>query len=250
MLFLDELFEMGSGYVLNFSDRTFARFFSEELNFDIDDLTYARQGTSKAKRLRCFLQAVDRPAAIRTLQSLWEYREALRQQSKRPETVENAHGRLLALIDRVSGSARAAEPTGRQPVPAFDRSKATQLKSNLILLTALPPQATGYEFERFLKELFDAFGLYAQEPFRLRGERARNSTLSCVGTQSQKSSRNWLFLCTRSQFIFLAGSFNRGGFECREQDFMCMARTTTNSSIPRSMPAMGTRPTTESPMAA
>ena len=28
MLFLDDLFEMGGGYVLNFSDRTFAQFFS------------------------------------------------------------------------------------------------------------------------------------------------------------------------------------------------------------------------------
>ena len=37
MLFLDELFEMGGGYVLNFSDRTMSRFFAEELNVDIDD---------------------------------------------------------------------------------------------------------------------------------------------------------------------------------------------------------------------
>jgi hypothetical protein len=28
---------MGGGYVLNFSDRTFAQFFAEELNIDIDE---------------------------------------------------------------------------------------------------------------------------------------------------------------------------------------------------------------------
>ena len=39
MLFLDKVFEMESGYVLNFSDRTFANFFAEELNIDIDDLS-------------------------------------------------------------------------------------------------------------------------------------------------------------------------------------------------------------------
>ena len=57
MLFLDDVFEMGSGYVLNFSDRTFARFFAEELNVDINDPRYARNGG-------CFLQSVDKPMII------------------------------------------------------------------------------------------------------------------------------------------------------------------------------------------
>jgi hypothetical protein len=51
---------LGSGYVLNFSDRTFVQNFAEELNIDIDNLIYARNGSSKAKRLRCFLQTVDK----------------------------------------------------------------------------------------------------------------------------------------------------------------------------------------------
>lgn len=48
---LDELFDMGSGYVLDFSDRTITRFFEEELNVDFDNPIYAREGTSKAKNL-------------------------------------------------------------------------------------------------------------------------------------------------------------------------------------------------------
>ena len=67
MLFLDDLFDMGGGYVLNFSDRTLAQFFAEELNIDFDDPVYAKNGTSKAKRPRCFLQTVDKPTVIRTL---------------------------------------------------------------------------------------------------------------------------------------------------------------------------------------
>jgi hypothetical protein len=42
MLFLDDLFEMGKGYVLNFSDRTSAQFFAEELNVSIDDPQHTR----------------------------------------------------------------------------------------------------------------------------------------------------------------------------------------------------------------
>ena len=51
MMFLNDVFEMNSGYVLNFSDRTFAQFFAEELNIDIDDTNYAQTGNSKGKRL-------------------------------------------------------------------------------------------------------------------------------------------------------------------------------------------------------
>src|SRR5580693_5042753 len=87
MMFLDDLFEMGGGYVLNFSDRTIARFFAEELNIDFDDAIYAQNGTSKARRLRCFLQTVDKPTVVRTLNALWEYREAIRLRSGSEEKV-------------------------------------------------------------------------------------------------------------------------------------------------------------------
>jgi len=78
MIIIDDLFDMGSGYVLNFTDRTFAQFFADELNIDIDDPTYAKNGTSKAKRLRCFLQTVDKGTVVHALNALWEYRETLR----------------------------------------------------------------------------------------------------------------------------------------------------------------------------
>src|SRR3546814_14552421 len=74
--------DMGGGYVLNFSDRTFAQFFAEELNIDIDDPVYARNGGSKAKRLRCFLQTVDKATVVRSLNSLWEYRSEERRVGK------------------------------------------------------------------------------------------------------------------------------------------------------------------------
>src|SRR5216684_1165525 len=95
MMIIDDLFEMGSGYVLNFSDRTFAHFFAEELNIDINDPVYAQSGISKAKRLRCFLQTVDKATVLRTLNALWEYREAVRKRAGREDKLNNAHGQLL-----------------------------------------------------------------------------------------------------------------------------------------------------------
>ena len=58
MRLIDDLFGMGGGYVLDFSDRTFAAFFSEELSINIDESRYAGEGTSKAKRLRVLSQDV------------------------------------------------------------------------------------------------------------------------------------------------------------------------------------------------
>ncbi len=165
MMLLDDIFDMGGGYVLNFSDRTFAQFFAEELDIDIDDPLYARNGTSKGKRLRCFLQTVDRPTVVRTLKALWEYREALRQRSGQAEKIENAHGRLLTLTNRVEGRPGNAPANAEPPASAFDRSRLTQIKKDLVAVSSLAPQARGYAFEKFLKDLFVAHGLAAQEPF-------------------------------------------------------------------------------------
>lgn len=175
MMFLDDIFEMGSGYVLNFSDRTFAQFFAEELNIDIDDSVYAQTGGSKAKRFRCFLQTVDKPTIARTLKALWEYREALRQRSEQEEKVKNAQGLFLALINRLEGRSESIPFAGQVPIPAFDRPKLVQLKAELISLSGLAPQARGYAFEKFLKQFFDVYGLAAQDPFRLRGEQIDGS---------------------------------------------------------------------------
>jgi hypothetical protein len=175
MMFLEEIFEMGQGYVLGFSDRTFATFFSEELNVDIDAEVYKRNGTSKAKRLRCFLQSVDKPTLIRTLEKLWEYREAIRLNAGREETVKNALGRFMNLIDLLRGHTPAPQSFQQAPVQAFNREKVLQLKNDLIALSQLDPHPRGYAFERFLQDLFKAFEMDPREPFRLQGEQIDGS---------------------------------------------------------------------------
>jgi hypothetical protein len=174
MLLIEDLFDMGSGYVLDFSDRTFAIFFAEELSIDIDDPAYAVDGRSKAKRLRCFLRSVDKPLLIRTLQALWEYREAARQRRGKSETVPNAEGRFLGLIDKLAG-ATVSNSSNHQPKPATDRPKFQLLKAELLQIASLAPHSRGYAFEAFLKKLFDTFGLSAREPFSLHGEQIDGS---------------------------------------------------------------------------
>lgn len=175
MLFLDELFVMSDGYVLNFSNPSFSRFFADEINCDIDEPTYAVNGTSKGKRLRYFLQVVDVPTVIRTLNALWEYREAVRQRDRLAETVLDAQGRLFALINRLEGKPEGIKPIVQPPALAFDRPRLISLKAELLALSQLVPQTRGYAFEKLLQGIFNVYGLEAREPFRLRGEQIDGS---------------------------------------------------------------------------
>jgi hypothetical protein len=98
MLLVDDLFDMHGGYVLNFSDRTFAAFFRDELDLNIDNPAYSKEGGSKAKRLRYFLQSAEKAMVVKTLSALWEYREAFRARNKQEEKLVDAHGRFSELI--------------------------------------------------------------------------------------------------------------------------------------------------------
>jgi hypothetical protein len=53
---LEAFFGMSSGYVLNFSDSTFGEFVFEKTGIDIHSSCYTNEGTSKAKKLRAFLE--------------------------------------------------------------------------------------------------------------------------------------------------------------------------------------------------
>ena len=177
MRLIDDLFEMGDGYVLNFSNKTFAEFFAEELGINIDDSRYDVEGTSKAKRLRFFLKSCDPQVRVQTLLALWEYREVDRRRNRTEETIQDAEEEFCSLIERLGGK----RPTERKRASAsqvtteIDPSLSSELKSKLMEVSQLEPQVRGYAFEKFLKDLFDANGLAARASFRLVGEQIDGS---------------------------------------------------------------------------
>jgi hypothetical protein len=57
---LEELLGMGGGYVLDFSDATYAAFF-RDLGIDIEQQRYHVNGRSKANRLRAFWEMCGNP---------------------------------------------------------------------------------------------------------------------------------------------------------------------------------------------
>ncbi|MBR1176979.1 restriction endonuclease [Bradyrhizobium sp. KB893862 SZCCT0404] len=159
--------------MLDFSDTSFADFFASELKVNIDDPKYAANGGSKGKRLRYFLQNCDDATAVRLLAALWEHRSEYLARSGGKDPVIDAQSRYQGLIDRLSGGATPKPAT--QSAPVVDRQRIAAIKAELLQVSALSAQARGFAFEAFLKGLFDAFGLAAQEPFRLRGEQIDGS---------------------------------------------------------------------------
>lgn len=171
---IDESFRGGEkGYVLDFSNRTFSDFFVRELNIDIDAPQYAMDGTSKGKRLRCFLGQVDDGTAARTLRVLWEHREGLRS-SGMPDPTPRASSQIAALIARLEGNAMPA-PVNVVAAPSLDMIDFARFSDRLRAIRDIEPHARGYEFERFLTDLFNAFRLNARQPFRITGEQIDGS---------------------------------------------------------------------------
>ena len=178
MRFFDEVFEMQSGYVLDFSDRTFAEFFDSELSINIDTQKYFQGGSSKAKRLRTFLQIEKEPVVARALCALWEYRDAIRGPfNEQDEKIKHQKNRFFQIVQTIDGSIRPARPQSHPlNTPASPSPQALQdLDDRLLKLSTLKPQARGFAFERFLNDLFTVYNLDPRRPFRLTGEQIDGS---------------------------------------------------------------------------
>lgn len=177
MRLIEDVFEMGGGYVLDFTDQTFAEFFYDELGVNIDDSRFLVEGSSKAKRLRYFLRTCDPGLRVKALLALWEYREANRRRNRVEETIPDAESEFHSMIERLGGQrARRRESTaGSQTQASVNRAVYDALRRDLMALGELEPQARGYAFESFLKGLFDANGLSPRASFRLLGEQIDGS---------------------------------------------------------------------------
>lgn len=173
---LDEVFEMGGGYVLDFSNATFHTFFATEIGVNIDDHRFCTHGTSKAKRLRCFLLQANQAQALKTLTTLWEYRALSKLKDETDKLSPRVQEAYFSLIARLGGTRPESEtPKSIEKIETVDRAVYEELSSAFRILLGLKPHPRGYAFERFLNDLFTAFNLTPRPSFRLRGEQIDGS---------------------------------------------------------------------------
>ena len=171
---------MQSGYVLDFSNRTFAEFFDSELSINIDAQKYFQGGSSKANRLRTFLQIEKEPVVARTLCALWEYRDAIRGPfDEQDEKVRHQRNRFFQIVQMIDASIKHARQQGQSYPLHTPASPSPQtlydLNERLLKLSMLKPQERGFAFERFLNDLFAAYNLDPRRSFRLTGEQIDGS---------------------------------------------------------------------------
>jgi hypothetical protein len=78
---------------------------------------------------------------------------------------------FLATLAQPKASAESREAR----TDAISPQKLSELKRHLFRIGSLPPQERGYAFERFLTDLFSAFGMAPRGGYRLRGEQIDGS---------------------------------------------------------------------------
>lgn len=95
----ERLFDMGSGYVLNFSNRTFEEFFVDTAGVDIYSPRYDYQSGSKANRLRKFWSSDPDHVVAKVLAGMLELLEL--DYDPDPDLLSKAK----SIVDRLSGAA-------------------------------------------------------------------------------------------------------------------------------------------------
>jgi hypothetical protein len=179
MQLLDDVLQMGGGVVLNFSNRTFAEFFREELGINIDDPKYSVMGGSKGKRMRYFLQNAPQATVVDALNTLWEYRDSAMERAGEKETIPDIHRKMSTLVQSIGGTWKHQSTpevsVHSTPNPKVTPETVAKLASEFMALLDVEPQKRGYDFEKFLKDLFNAYGMEARDPFRIRGEQIDGS---------------------------------------------------------------------------
>ena len=100
-LILEKILPMGKGYVMDFNDASFEKFFND-YNVAISDARYQIHGDSKANRMRAFLDIAPDEIAVRVLSAMLDVREvSYYAGGDERDSILLAKGR--EIVDRLSG---------------------------------------------------------------------------------------------------------------------------------------------------
>lgn len=122
---IEDAMGIGSGYVLDFSDRTIGEFFEDEFDIDIHGPEYQFNGQSKAKKLRAFVEREDAHKVSMVLRKLWAYREGMHG-FELTEEIQVQRDKLFELLANIEG----AEAIPR--MDAIDRFKREETLEELV----------------------------------------------------------------------------------------------------------------------
>ena len=172
--YFEQLFDMGAGYVLDFSNRTFQEFVYDAIQIDI----YMKYPTlSTAKILRNVMANYDNMTVGTLLIALLRYMQVNKMVSRENE---KCFARCAEIGNRLIGKYAAVKTPVPSTAPPRPIMSVVNYRMHLEALKNLinfpdTPQARGFAFEKYLYGLFNAHGLEPRESFRLFGEQIDGS---------------------------------------------------------------------------
>ena len=116
----EQALNMEGGYLLDFTDRTFAEFFFENVGIDPDhDKAYFEgRGTSKAKRFRAFVENAPFDLVAMVLRNLWEYRSHVLEPGEAVDE-QKIQETYFQIVERLEGRSDKIDTTA---IDAFEPS--------------------------------------------------------------------------------------------------------------------------------
>lgn len=179
--YFEKMFNMSGGYVLDFSNATFQRFVYDSLKIDIyKEYT----GLSKAKILRAIIGDYGDIRVGKLLLELLEYKKL---HLNVEEYEKEVFFKCVEIGQRMIGknSHRATASSVQEVVFDYDENYKAYLK----VINNNNPQQRGYEFEKFLFDLFSQNNLQPRGSFRISGEQIDGSF--CLNSEVYLLEAKW-----------------------------------------------------------
>jgi hypothetical protein len=167
----EQFLGMSTGYVLDFSNRSFAEFVRDSTGRNIYDSRYDYGSGSKANRLRAFWQKEENALVGKLMSDMLDYSGVNGGQA---EVCRLIVARLLrhGRVPR----ARTDFQHEEQPSPQGRSQVLGELKEEFFrLATESDRNKAGLALERLLNRLFETFELKPRQPFRVTGEQIDGS---------------------------------------------------------------------------
>ncbi len=166
----EQLLGMSSGYVLEFSNRSFAEFVLDSTGLDIDDSRYAYASGSKANRLRAFWQKEENAVVGKLMSDMLDL-------GGKTGALQEECRVIVARLLQNSSQADTGSQHKEQSSQQQRRSQVLrQLKEDFIRLAAERDRnSAGLALERLLNRLFEIFELQPRQPFRVIREQIDGS---------------------------------------------------------------------------
>ena len=169
---LEQFLGMSSGYVLDFSNRTFAEFVRDSTGRDIYDTSYDYASGSKANRLRAFWQKETNPVVGKLMSDMLDYADGT---GELKEVCRLIVARLLqdGPVPQAGIGSQGREQQSRQK---HHSQELRQLKEEFFRLAIESDRSkAGLALEQLLNRLFQLFQLHPRQPFRIVGEQIDGS---------------------------------------------------------------------------